>query len=92
MIELLGYVAAFLTTASAIPQLVQLIRTRDASGVSTLCWLCLASGVALWLVYGIMLGSRPLIAANAITLVLDVAVVAMSLHFRKRGGPSTSSG
>jgi MtN3 and saliva related transmembrane protein len=84
MLGLVGYIAAILTTVSAVPQLIHTFRTRDARGVSIPSWLTLSAGVALWLVYGIRCGSGPLIVGNAISLSLDLAVLTLALRIRRR--------
>jgi MtN3 and saliva related transmembrane protein len=87
VIAFIGYLAAFLTTASAIPQLVTTLRTHDVRGVSLTYWCTLAIGVAFWLLYGVLIGSGPLIAANAVTLALDVAVLTLTIRFRMAPKP-----
>ncbi len=82
MIVVLGYLAAMLTTGAAIPQVVQTLRTRDVRGVSIPYWWTLSAGVALWLVYGLYIGSGPLIAANAVSLGLDLTVLWLTFRFR----------
>jgi MtN3 and saliva related transmembrane protein len=82
VLVVIGYLAAALTSASALPQLIRTLRTRDVRGISIPSWLALAAGVALWFVYGVAIGSGPLIFANAIGLVLDLAVLILALRFR----------
>lgn len=79
-LEYFGYVAAFLTTASFLPQVVRVLRTRDLGGISLAMYLMFVSGVALWLVYGIQLGSTPVIAANAITLLLSSIILGLKIR------------
>ncbi len=79
--EFIGYLAAFLTTFSFVPQAWQTFRTRDVSGISLGMYLIFASGVALWLGYGLLLGAWPIVVANTITLVLALAIVAMKLRY-----------
>lgn len=66
----LGAAAAVLTTGSFLPQAVLTLRTRNVSGISLGMYLMFTLGVALWLAYGLALGQWPVIAANAVTLVL----------------------
>jgi MtN3 and saliva related transmembrane protein len=82
VITLIGYLAALFTTISAVPQLIRTLRTRDARGISIRSWLTLALGVALWLVYGICVGSGPLICANAVSLGLELTIIAVAAHAR----------
>ena len=80
--EVIGYVAAVLTTVAFVPQAWQTWRTRDAAGVSLGKYALFCTGVALWLVYGLLLGAWPIILANAVTLGLALAILVMKLRFR----------
>jgi MtN3 and saliva related transmembrane protein len=73
--DLLGYLAAALTTGSFLPQAWLTLRTRDVSGISLAMYSAFTAGVALWLVYGLMLDKWPIVAANAITLVLASTIL-----------------
>jgi len=79
--ELIGYLAAILTTASFVPQAWLTLRTRDVSGISLSMYTVFACGVALWLTYGLLVGAWPIVIANAITLALAIAILAMKLRF-----------
>jgi len=81
-VEAIGYVAAVLTTVAFVPQAWQTWRTRDAAGVSLGKYALFCTGVALWLVYGLLLGAWPIILANTVTLVLALAILVMKLRFR----------
>jgi MtN3 and saliva related transmembrane protein len=90
--DLIGYLAAFLTTFSFLPQVWHTFRSRDVSGISLGMYSCFTVGVALWLVYGLVLGAWPIVIANFFTLSFAVAIVAMKLRFgRALPGPSASS-
>lgn len=82
--ELIGSLAAVLTTVSFVPQAWHTFRTRDVRGISLGMYSVFAAGVALWLVYGLLLAAWPIVAANAITLALAVAILAMKLRYRER--------
>lgn len=82
--ELLGYLAAFCTTISFVPQVLLVWRRRSAEGVSTIMYIVLSAGVALWLAYGLLLQAWPIIIANGVTLLLALAVLAMKWLFRGR--------
>ncbi len=79
--ELIGYAAAVLTTVAFVPQAVQAWRTRDTSGISLPKYALFCTGVALWLVYGVLLGAWPIIIANTITLALSLTILAMKLRY-----------
>ena len=72
---LLGYPAAFLTTIAFVPQALHSWRTRDLSGISLPMYALFTLGVALWLGYGLAIGSLPVIVGNAITLALASVVL-----------------
>jgi len=77
--ETIGYSAAFLTTAAFFPQAYKSWRTRDLSGISLPMYALFTFGVAIWLVYGVLIASAPVIAANAITLLLSSIVLLLKI-------------
>jgi MtN3 and saliva related transmembrane protein len=81
-IDLIGYMAAFLTTASFVPQVWHTFQTRDVRGISLGMYSAFTLGVACWLVYGLLLGAWPIVIANAITLTLASAILVMKLRYR----------
>ncbi len=80
-IELIGSAAAMLTTTSFIPQVWQVWRTRHTKDISLVMYAAFTTGVALWLIYGILLSSWPIIIANSITTCLAGAVLVMKIRF-----------
>ncbi len=84
-----GSAAAVLTTLSFLPQVLHTFKTRDVSGISLVMYSAFTVGVALWLVYGWLLGSWPIVIANVITVLLALAIVVMKLVFG-RGGDDRS--
>ena len=81
-IDIVGAIAAVLTTFSFVPQAWHSFKTRDVSGISLGMYSVFTVGVALWLLYGLLLHAWPLIIANTITLVLALAILVMKLRFR----------
>ena len=75
--ELIGYAAAFCGTVSLIPQIIKLCKERSAKAISATMYLIYTLGVVLWLIYGIMINSIPLIIAEIITLVLSTVILIM---------------
>ena len=80
--ELIGYLAATLTTASFVPQAWHTFKTRDVRGISLGMYSTFTAGVACWLLYGLQLGAWPIVIANCITLALAAAILVMKLRFR----------
>jgi MtN3 and saliva related transmembrane protein len=82
LIDSIGTIAACLTTASFVPQVWHTLRTRDVSGISLGMYSLFTAGVALWLVYGILLMAWPIIIANVITTSLALMILVMKLRYR----------
>ena len=74
VIEIIGLVAAVLSTLSFVPQAVLVIRTKRTAGISLAMYSMFTIGLSAWLVYGILLMAWPLIIANSITLVLAIII------------------
>ena len=81
MTDAIGYLAAALTTAAFIPQAWLTWKTKRADGVSLGMYSIFTLGVALWLVYGLVIGAWPIVVANAITLALALFILVMKLRY-----------
>ena len=77
-----GLAAGTLTTLAFVPQVTKVFRTRSTRDISLPTFAALVLGTALWLVYGILLGELPLIAANGVSLGLVTAVLWGKLKFK----------
>lgn len=88
LVEWLGLLAGALTTLSFLPQVWLVWRQRSAGDISLGMYLLMCSGVAMWLGYGVLIHSRPVVLANGLTLLLSGAVLVMKLVFdwRRRAG------
>jgi MtN3 and saliva related transmembrane protein len=84
MTEIIGYLAAFCTTYSFIPQAVKIYKTNNTDGISLKMYLIFVLGIFLWLVYGIMLQQYPTITANSITLILASFILIKIVKNRKK--------
>jgi len=80
LIMLTGMVAAVLTTVAFLPQVIRTWRTRSTSDISLGMFVAYVTGIALWLVYGLMIRDVPLIASNAVTLVLSGTILLLKLR------------
>jgi MtN3 and saliva related transmembrane protein len=82
-VELIGTFAACLTTFCWLPQTIRTIRTRDTSALSmvSFCFFFFFFGLVTWLFYGILIGSWPVIAANACTIVLNLVIIVQKWRY-----------
>lgn len=70
-----GYTAGTMTVLAFVPQVLKTWRSRSATDVSLAMYLIFAVGVFLWIIYGVVIHSAPVIAANAITLLLALTMI-----------------
>lgn len=89
IVNAIGLAAAICTTISFVPQLIRVWRLRSAREISLTMFLVFSLGTLLWLLYGIFIRSMPVILANAVTLALSLAILALKLRFdrNKRKDP-----
>jgi MtN3 and saliva related transmembrane protein len=90
-IEIIGLIAGALTTLAYVPQVVKVWRSRSARDISLGMFLLMNCGIALWLVYGLLIGSPGLIAANIVTLGLTAAVLVAKLKFDRPASPTADT-
>lgn len=79
-VDVLGFVAAFCTTVSFLPQAVRVIRTRDTFALSLSMYSIFTIGVTLWLAYGLYRQDWAIVTANAITLMLAMIILATKIY------------
>jgi len=82
LVAIIGYLAAFGTTVSFLPQAIKTIHTKDTSGISLSMYSFFTAGTLLWLIYGIMSGSLPVAVANAITLVFATIILIYKVRYK----------
>jgi len=81
MDTLVSAIAATLTTVAFVPQALHIIRFKDTRAISLHMYLVFATGVALWLVFGLMIWNWPIILANVITLALALTIIRLKLRY-----------
>jgi len=81
----LGLLAGTLTSIAAIPQVIKTLRTRHARDISIWQPLLLSIGIALWMIYGMLIQDLPLILANIIPLICNALLTGLKLHYRNNG-------
>ena len=79
---MIGFIAAFLTTASFVPQAIRVIKTKDTSGISLTMYTMFVSGVLLWCIHGIINNDYAIIWANGITFVLASIILLYKIKYK----------
>jgi MtN3 and saliva related transmembrane protein len=77
----IGMAAALLTTAAYAPQAIKVWRSRSTKDISLAMFTMMVTGIALWLLYGILINDVPLILANAVTLLFASAILVAKIRF-----------
>lgn len=78
--DIIGYIAALLTTASFLPQAIMTLKTRDTESLSLGMYSLFTLGVLMWLLYGIKINDLAIIYANAITLALASTILFFKIY------------
>jgi MtN3 and saliva related transmembrane protein len=81
--EIIGLLAALLTTASFVPQVYKTWKSKSAESLSLTMYLVFLVGIILWLIYGIHLNSLSMIIANSITAVLAIFLIVFIVKYKK---------
>ncbi|MFA0442728.1 glutathione synthetase [Vibrio sp. 10N.286.49.C2] len=79
-ITLLGYLAAICTTCSFVPQVLHILKTRNTDSISLMMYSIFVSGVALWLIYGLLIDDLPIVVANSITFILASTILSLKVR------------
>ena len=82
MIDMIGYIAACFTTFSLLPQILRIRRLQEAKDVSISMPIMVSIGSVLWSVYGVIIGSVPVIAANGVALVIALTTIFFTVRYR----------
>lgn len=83
-VSVIGSIAAVLTTISFLPQAMKTIKEKNTEGISLGMYSMFTGGVLLWLVYGLFVKDIPIIVANAITFILAVTILALTIKYRTK--------
>lgn len=78
--EWIGFLAAFLTTAAYFPQMLKVLREKETRSLSLCMYLFITTGIGLWFVYGVMLGSPSLMLANGLTFLMAGTILFMKIR------------
>lgn len=80
-INILGFIAAILTTSGFVPQLIKIIKTKSVNDISFSMFAMFLAGVTCWLAYGILIKSLPIIIANFASMVMNMTILGYKLRY-----------
>jgi MtN3 and saliva related transmembrane protein len=82
--EIIGFVAGFGTTFAAVPDLLAMLRRRSGHGMNPRMAAIMCVFQLAWLYYGLLIGSRPVVAWNVVGFFINALTVGAYLHFVRR--------
>lgn len=82
--ELIGIAAGICTAISLLPQLIKIIREKEARNISLFYLVILLAGLSLWIWYGILREDLPIIATNVTSITLNIAIIILGIRYKRR--------
>lgn len=82
-IEIIGLIAAFLTTSAFVPQAFKIFRTKEVKDVSLTMYIAMFIGICLWFYYGITIDSISIILANLASGILVFSIIVFKIRYSK---------
>ena len=82
--EIIGYVAAVLTTSSFLPQVIKVWKSKSSEGVSVTMYMVMLTGVILWGIYGFYIGSRSVLLANFVAGLLQLMILIIVFRNKRK--------
>ncbi|WP_298716722.1 SemiSWEET family sugar transporter [Chitinophaga sp.] len=87
LVQVIGIGASIGTGVSLLPQLVKLVKEKRAEDLSLVMMAVLLTGLALWIVYGILKNDAIIIVSNGVSLILNISIIFLSIYYRSRPDP-----
>lgn len=84
MSDVVGTLAGLLTALFLLPQIIKMIRAKKAGDISILMFIILLLAQVLWVFYGVLKHDWPLIITNSVTLLMNVTILCLTLHYRRK--------
>mgnify|MGYP001176196373 CR=1 FL=1 len=82
MIELIGYVAAFFTASTMVPQIIRSIKTKHVKDISLIMILMYITNASLWVVYGLSIGAYPVVIADGLASSAGLIQLFLKIKYR----------
>ena len=80
-VDIVGYLAALLTTIAFLPQLYKTWQTKSADDVSSIMLILFIIGLSGWIIYGIKINSLPILVANIITFIFNFSILILKITY-----------
>ena len=83
-IEVLGLVAGGITSVAMMPQLIKVIKEKNAEDISVVMLLVLMTGLSLWPWYGILQNELPIILSNSFSVLVNITLLICCMMYKKK--------
>ena len=80
-VEIVGFAAGILTTIAFLPQVIKIWKTKSTKDISLGMFITFTTGIFLWLIYGILINSTPIILANIVTFILSLTILVFKIRY-----------
>ena len=80
-VEIVGFAAGILTTIAFLPQVIKIWKTKSTKDISLGMFITFTTGIFLWLIYGILINSPPIILANIVTFILSLTILVFKIRY-----------
>ena len=81
--QIIGFAAGFGTTFAALPDLIAMLKQRSSNGMNPRMAAILGTFQILWVIYGVLIGSRNIIMWNVIAVITNYLTVGTFMYFRR---------
>lgn len=82
--EVLGLIAGGITSIAMMPQLIKVIKEKNAEDISVVMLLVLITGLSLWVWYGILQNELPIILSNSFSVLVNITLLICCMMFKKK--------
>jgi MtN3 and saliva related transmembrane protein len=80
---MVGIAASVLSAVSMVPQLIKILKEKDAENVSIVTLCVLLAGLSLWIWYGVLIKDPIIIISNAFSVLLNLVVLFSAIRYKK---------
>lgn len=83
-IEIIGLIAAFLTTSAFVPQAFKIFKTKEVKDVSLTMYIAMFVGICLWFYYGYYLNAISIMLANLVSGIVVISIIFFKMRYSKK--------
>ncbi|MDH4128072.1 MAG: SemiSWEET transporter [Spirochaetota bacterium] len=82
MENIIGLIAGTLTSIAFLPQVIKTWKTKSTNDISLIMFTAFSLGILMWLIYGIIINSLPIIIANSVTIILSLIILYFKIRYK----------